>query len=895
MATQNINLSFVKTFSNLGKSSSPTPIDPTPQKGVYVPTKVVEQKTPSIEQFRVFSGSAVLPEAMDPSRFKIHNEGSDEPYGSGVGLPVNLSLDEMLSDGRFLSLDNTIVQDFNYNFSFSASARLNPDYFYQPELSSNSELKINEDYQSLGYAEDKKYAAGSDKIDSASKDLSEADDYQYNVNAADEFYKDKETFEKGVNKSLGSGKAEKYVIPKGEVDVSRFLTNSVFVNKELESLDLKDTYDLSYAKKLSTLGSRSLLETIITDYGRYAEDTENTGYLKSATTALVELHTPTLGSVYDILKDKSYKENYDRVFSKKGNDWSDVGRGVSRSAIAAASDIIKAANSWISTPILSFLNIQLNRRSSNNNNSIFLKGNIGFYSYEPFRESRIDGPHVLLKSDKTRHTTFIFEKPDKWTKEQYEFRYGVPHYSIITDSEWSKISNSGGKLLSRASTKKDVVDGYNKDFLNSLKGDLNSSNKNTPIDIHQLPSFGGKSKYIEFIGGAETWDSDVLLSNFRALQDKNLTGDKERDDSRLIHNFMRKTALLGQHQFNLFIHNKFSEEDMNRFPAKRWDKRVIKRWNETDIPPSDYIKKFDVSEKFSQIESVSNLRGFRLKNFEIPEISKTSVKNSYGNTALSLISNSQADSDHTAVITIICDKYLKELEDLNHLTGNGLLYSMKFGSDTEPVQVYDLSTISDNTGALETEAMLQIINGAQIIDSLTNAEGLLLPGTTLDEKERGELPLQSKELTWMRKSRYILPNFLFKNFKIVDLDYDLSFEAGNDAKLLEIKVTVTWTRCFMSLLDPSKDSSSETKKDEDSLVEDDINEEEFVEEVAEDSIEEEAIQFTLDDMLRTQYGYRVNILELTPEQKEKQKAEQENLKIINEGLRKAANEIFNKK
>lgn len=856
MATQNINLSFVKTLSNLGKSSSPTPIDPTPQKGVYTPTKVVEQKVPSIEQFRVFSGNVVLPEAVDPSRFKINNSNSNEEYGSGVGLPINLSLDEMLSEGSFISLDKTAVQDFNYNFSFSDSARLNPDYFYQPELSDNSKLKVNDDYKSLGYAEEAEYEADSGKIDSASKNLSEADDYQYNVNAADEFYKDKETFEKGVNKSLGPGKAEKYVIPKGEVDVSRFLTNSVFVNKELESLDLKDSYDLSYAKKLSTLGSRSLLETIITDYGRYAEDTENTGYLKSATTALVELHTPTLGSIYDILKDKSYKENYDRVFSKKGNDWSDVGRGVARSAIAAASDIIKAANSWISTPILSFINIQLNRRSSSFD-SIFLNGNVELRPYIAFNpiDSDTAGYIKSFLTNSQRSQNSLYHRslntskyefnhsleglvsedtpPSKIDKKylltfnapwRYKFRYGIPHYSIITDSEWSIISNSGGKLLPGGSTideegnfKSTEGSKSSDTFLNSLKQGLsNPPDKNTPVEIHMLPAFHFNEALTldgRLVGRAINWTTDNIESNFRSIQDIALTdGEKDkRDDSKLFKEFMRKTALLNPSQFNLFIEDPLVDEK-NIFPAKRW--------NDKDIKKPEYLPKRIVKDSgLNQILNFNNLRGFRITNFEIPEISKPSVKNSYGNTALSLISNSQASSDHTAVITIICDKRLDELKLLNHLTGNSILHNESFisGDSEELVQVYELSAIADNDKGHSTEAVLQIINGSQIINDLLNTKKTLLAESNLkDLKKPTDFNFDDVE-----SGLYKLPHFLFENFKFVDLDYDLSFEAGNDAKLLEIKATVTWTRLRVHFLHPVSDFEEEktVEKESESNVE----------------------------------------------------------------------------
>lgn len=901
MATQNINLSFVKTFSNLGKSSSPTPIDPAPQKGVYVPTKVVEQKAPSIEQFRVFSGSAVLPEAMDPSRFKIHNEGSDEPYGGGVGLPVNLSLDEMLSDGRFLSLDNTVVQDFNYNFSFSASARLNPDYFYQPELSGNSKLKVNEDYRSLGYAEEVEYEADKKDPNSASRDFEKADRFKDNVQPSNKFsaewgtegeiIREESTIDADGNeqegkvlyvirsgsKALASSQKKYYrIIPpkQGEIPeealaLDSYYTNSEFVNAELRGLGLTNKSSpelLRYAENISKLNSNSKLESVFTPSNW--DKAGNTSYLSNAAENLIQLLNPTL-SAEKFFKDKSYKDNYDHVFSSDGSYWEDVKRGVIRSSLSALSDITEASFRTFSNAILgygfNFLNIQLGRRAVTSG-TIFIRGTEKLIDYSEFNigvgsapvgvDSKRKGAplppdstaarikpffETLIKSKKPRKVKLSFNYPEGG------FRYGIPHYSIMTEAEWGRITKINKSEPYRSASRN--ADGSFKStegfkstgtFLDSVKNALSKGpTSNEPIEIQMLPSFNPG----DFIGGAQSWVTDDVIAKFRSLQDISFA-DQDRDNSSFLKELMRKDPLLSQSQFSLYIYNPFEED---KYPAKRWNDKVVKSPKNRHEPTYD--------SKVHLIESLKNLRGFRLKSFEIPETSRNSTVNSYGNSALSLLSNSQASSDHTAIVTFICDKKLKELKDLIELTGNGLLIKQELASDESSTLVYDLSSIADNHNGYVTEAMLQIENGAQIINALLNSDDrenaiwkkyipLYQRSTAKDPLNEPSMlgitpqpvdlsnfklkplnfpdpssptfnlfspitiPVEStQQISNLDAGLNILPSFYFMGFKIIDLNYNLSFEAGNEAKLLEIQATVTWNRLLISPWDPNLQGS----------------------------------------------------------------------------------------
>lgn len=901
MATQNINLSFVKTLSNLGKSSSPTPIDPTPQKGVYVPTKVVEQKVPNIEQFRVFSGSTVLPEVIDPSRFKIHNESSNEEYGSGVGLPINLSLDEMLNEGSFVSLDKTVVQDFNFNFSFSDSARLNPDYFYQPELFGSSKLKVNGDYNSsLGYAVETEYEADKKGSSSASKDLPEADKHQYTVQPSDKFsvewgnegeiIREGSTIDadgneqegkvlyviKSGSKALASSQKKYYrIIPpkQGEapeelLTLDSYYTDSEFVNAELRGLGLTNKSSpelLKYAEQLSGLNANSKLESVFTPSNWKTEG--SVSYLSAAEENLIKLLNPML-SAEKFFKDKSYKDNYDHVFSSDREYWDDVKRGVIRSSLSALSDITEASFRTFSNAILgkvtNFLNIQLGRQAVTSG-TIFIRGTEKLIDYSEFNigagsapvgvdskrkgaplppdstASRIDPFfEALIKSKKPRKVKLSFNYPEGG------FRYGIPHYSIMTEAEWGRITKIDKSEPYRSSSRN--TDGFKSTgtLLNSIKGALGKDpNSNEPIEIQMLPSFNPG----DFIGGVQSWVTDDVIAKFRSLQDISFA-NQDRDNSSFLKELMRKDPLLSQSQFSLYIYNPFEED---KYPAKRWKDKIVKppkNRHDPTYPPEVHL-----------LESLQNLRGFRLKSFEIPETSRNSVVNTYGNSALSLLSNSQAGSDHTAIVTFICDKKLKELKDLIELTGNGLLVKQELASGEDSTLVYDLSSIADNHNDYVTEAMLQIENGAQIINALLNSDDrekaiwqeyipiykyspskamnpldipsmlgitqepidlskselklsvssfldpLLLPSSLLPEPEVRKpigLPVEvTQKVSNLDAGLNILPSFYFKGFKIIDLNYNLSFEAGNEVKLLEIQATVTWNRLLISPWNPN--------------------------------------------------------------------------------------------
>lgn len=222
--------------------------------------------------------------------------------------------------------------------------------------------------------------------------------------------------------------------------------------------------------------------------------------------------------------------------------------------------------------------------------------------------------------------------------------------------------------------------------------------------------------------------------------------------SQLFDNFVAQNALLGQHQYRLNIGQA----------------------------------------TFAEIsEDLYNDFQFRARGIELPDLQRPVTDSLYGHTVLSMHSSLQANSEHSANITFICDRNFKTLEYLSRLAGLAIKVDDHYNLST----VYDSSYTEDN----DTTATIYIDNGRTLAKAVNFenrewqfekeapiAANLGLNGVVANEATKQEVP----KVTYAK-----LPVFLLEHFRIINLDYSFKFDSTSvDSKLFEIKATVTWTK-----------------------------------------------------------------------------------------------------
>lgn len=211
----------------------------------------------------------------------------------------------------------------------------------------------------------------------------------------------------------------------------------------------------------------------------------------------------------------------------------------------------------------------------------------------------------------------------------------------------------------------------------------------------------------------------------------------------------------------------------------------------------------------------SRLMNYRLKGMDIPEVKRSVANIQYGTNSLSLLNNSIPQMDYKATWTLICNKELTTLTDLLTETGSSLQLlkdkNFKISKDGRLTEENAKSTWKANTTYNEGKSKIDskwfkketyTKNEFETIYDLSSGATLVHPSMRIAFLDiiRGrdiyaEMNIDSAyNDKW--STRPDLPVFVFFNFRILNVDYDLSFTAGS-SKLLELKVEVGWTKMMM--------------------------------------------------------------------------------------------------
>lgn len=229
----------------------------------------------------------------------------------------------------------------------------------------------------------------------------------------------------------------------------------------------------------------------------------------------------------------------------------------------------------------------------------------------------------------------------------------------------------------------------------------------------------------------------------------------------------------------------------------------------------------------------SRLMNYRLKGMDIPEVKRSVANIQYGTNSLSLLNNSIPQMDYKATWTLICNKELTTLTDLLTETGSSLQLlkdkNFKISKDgrlteeaaTSAWKAYTQysegkSKIDSKWFKKETytkkefETIYDLSSGATLVHPTMRIAFLdIIRGRDIYAEMNIDSIYNDK---W--STRPDLPIFVFFNFRILNVDYDLSFTAGS-SKLLELKVEVGWTKMMML-----RESDFEDKKTLEKILKD---------------------------------------------------------------------------
>lgn len=229
----------------------------------------------------------------------------------------------------------------------------------------------------------------------------------------------------------------------------------------------------------------------------------------------------------------------------------------------------------------------------------------------------------------------------------------------------------------------------------------------------------------------------------------------------------------------------------------------------------------------------SRLMNYRLKGMDTPEVKRSVANIQYGTNSLSLLNNSIPQMDYKATWTLICNKELTTLTDLLTETGSSLQLlknkNFKISKDGRLTEETATSTWKADTQYREEKSKVDsqwfkkdtyTKNEFETIYDLSSGATLVHPSMRIAFLDiiRGrdiyaEMNINSAyNDKW--STRPDLPIFVFFNFRILNVDYDLSFTAGS-SKLLELKVEVGWTKMMML-----RESDFEDKKTLENILKD---------------------------------------------------------------------------
>jgi len=272
------------------------------------------------------------------------------------------------------------------------------------------------------------------------------------------------------------------------------------------------------------------------------------------------------------------------------------------------------------------------------------------------------------------------------------------------------------------------------------------------------------SKWESDFGKIQTSTISMALLSLLGIDfSRDSKSSADKDVAKVLHDFVAKNPLLGQHQYTL---------------------RISK-------------PKCKVGNSIS--EDLYNEFIFRVKNVDFPTYQRTTANTSYGHSGMTLLTSLQATAKHEAVLNIICDRNFDVLEYLIRLTGLGICTTGELPTNEadlkKTTRIYNLSTVADSsyTDELDT-ATLRILNGRDLL----KANNMMNRETDYSKTEPTAINLGFDDVPGASRSLVTygkLPVFLLENFKFVNLDYPLNFDSTKiDSKLLEIKATVTWTK-----------------------------------------------------------------------------------------------------
>lgn len=229
----------------------------------------------------------------------------------------------------------------------------------------------------------------------------------------------------------------------------------------------------------------------------------------------------------------------------------------------------------------------------------------------------------------------------------------------------------------------------------------------------------------------------------------------------------------------------------------------------------------------------SRLMNYRLKGMDIPEVKRSVANIQYGTNSLSLLNNSIPQMDYKATWTLICNKELTTLTDLLTETGSSLQLlkskNFKISKDGRLTEEAATSTRKADTKynegkskidspwfkketytKKEFETIYDLSSGATLVHPPMRIAFLdIIRGRDIYAEMNIDSIYNDK---W--STRPDLPVFVFFNFRILNVDYDLSFTAGS-SKLLELKVEVGWTKMMML-----RESDFEDKKTLEKILKD---------------------------------------------------------------------------
>ena len=230
----------------------------------------------------------------------------------------------------------------------------------------------------------------------------------------------------------------------------------------------------------------------------------------------------------------------------------------------------------------------------------------------------------------------------------------------------------------------------------------------------------------------------------------------------------------------------------------------------------------------------SRLMNYRLKGMDIPEVKRSVANIQYGTNSLSLLNNSIPQMDYKATWTFICNKELTTLTDLLTETGSSLqlLKNKNFKISEDGRLTEEDATTStwkanttynegkkeinspwfkkDTYTKKEFETIYDLSSGATLVHPSMKIAFLdIIRGRDIYAEMNINSAYNDK---W--STRPDLPIFVFFNFRILNVDYDLSFTAGS-SKLLELKVEVGWTKMMML-----RESDFEDKKTLETILKD---------------------------------------------------------------------------